>query len=58
MRHLFIPFLVFVGFFVLFWNVKQWNVPTAKKVGLVSLCAGGSALAAVLAVYAFTIVFN
>jgi hypothetical protein len=58
MRHLFIPFLCFIGFFVLFWNVKQWNVPTTKKIGLVSACAGASAVASGVAIWIFITVFN
>lgn len=58
MRHLLVPLLCFVGFFALFWHVRQWNVPTARKVGLVAVCAGVSAVAAGVALYAFITVFN
>jgi hypothetical protein len=58
MRHLLIPLLCFIGFFILFWNVRQWNVPTAKKIGLVTACAGVSAVAAGAAILIFITVFN
>lgn len=58
MRHLLIPTILFVGFFILFWNVRRWNLPTTKKIGLVFACAAAAAIATVAFGYAFIVVFN
>jgi hypothetical protein len=44
MRYLVIPFLLWLSFFALFWNVKKWNWSVGKTILIGLGCSLGTSV--------------